>query len=265
TDRSGYCEDHRSYNDERRKAWFKRMDEQRQNSSRRGYGAEWRKLRNAKLRANPLCEICGAPASVVHHKDHNQYNDFGIIWKACADRATKNIMAGSGEKIMSGTSKSGRKRLPAGIKELKGTLQNCRENKLAPKPGKTTLEPPAYLNDIAAVDYRRKAELLDRLGVFKEGDDVALSAYAEAYSRWIDAVEHLRQNGQILTGKDGQPMRNPVLFNINNALDQMYKYLTEFGLTPVSRSRVKVDDKQKQNEWEMFSSNADPMQKKSIQ
>ena len=156
---------------------------------------------------------------------------------------------------MPGTSRSGRKKIPASIKEMKGTLQNCRENKDAPKPGRASiLEPPAHLNEIAAAEYARKAELLDRLGVFKEGDDVALAAYADAYARWVHAVELYNKTGPLVKDKKGNPARNPIAYAINNAVDTMYRFLTEFGLTPASRTRIKVDTKPSENEWEVFSS-----------
>ena len=115
TDRSGYCDEHRSYGEQRRRDFFKKLNEQRQSASRRGYGAEWRKLREAKLKANPLCEKCGAPASVVHHKDHNQFNDFWdnleSVCRACHEehhgRKKKSEHVGSmtwqGQKIQGGS------------------------------------------------------------------------------------------------------------------------------------------------------------------
>lgn len=156
---------------------------------------------------------------------------------------------------MSGTSRSGRKKIPASMKEMKGTLRPWRENKDAPKPGKASiLEPPAHLSPVAAEEYKRKAELLDRLGVFKEGDDVALAAYADAYARWVNAVELYNKTGPLVKDKKGNPARNPIGYAINNAVDTMYRFLTEFGLTPASRTRIKVDAKPTENEWEMFSS-----------
>lgn len=156
---------------------------------------------------------------------------------------------------MAGNSRSGAKKLPKEIKELKGTLRPWRENKNAPQPGRAlVLEPPAHLNEIAAAEYAKKAELLDRLGVFKEGDDVALASYAEAYARWVEAVKVINADGMIIYGKNEMPMRNPALYIINNSLDQIHKFLVEFGLTPASRSKIKVDTKPKENEWEVFSS-----------
>lgn len=166
---------------------------------------------------------------------------------------------------MAGTKNSGRKRLPTAIKELKGTLQNCRENKQAPKPGRaSSFDPPAHLDEIAAAEYVSKAELLDRLGVFKEGDSMALAAYADAYSRWVRAVRIVNRDGLLIESK-GQQVRNPVLTGLNNAVEQMYRFLTEFGLTPASRSKIKVDDKPKKNEWELFTDGNAPTVTASVQ
>jgi len=61
---------------EQRRQDYRKTHDNRGGSTKRGYGAAWQRLRAAKLRQNPLCERCGAPATVVHHKDHNQFNDF---------------------------------------------------------------------------------------------------------------------------------------------------------------------------------------------
>jgi len=50
----------------------KRYDEQRGTSAERGYDYRWRKVREWKLAANPLCELCFekgivTPATMVHH------------------------------------------------------------------------------------------------------------------------------------------------------------------------------------------------------
>lgn len=153
---------------------------------------------------------------------------------------------------MSGTSKSGAKGLPKRLKLLKGTYQSCRDNKNAPQPRKGSLKAPAYLPPLAAEEYERKAELLDRLGVFTEADDVALAAYAEAYARWRDALDKYHRTGPLLRNDKGAPVRNPLAYSLNNSIDQMYRFLTEFGLTPISRQRVSVDKEEGENEWSMF-------------
>lgn len=152
-----------------------------------------------------------------------------------------------------GREKSGRKAVPKGLKLLKGTFQSCRENKDAPQPGRGTLQAPAHLTPVAAAEYERKAELLDRLGVFTEADDAALAIYAAAYGRWVEAEKKLAKLGNIVKSPKGDAMRNPYAYVLNNAVDQMYHFLTEFGLTPASRQRVKVERKDATSEWQIFS------------
>jgi len=48
-------------------ACLARREQQRGSASERGYGARWRKLRKAFLRAHPFCARCGARATDVDH------------------------------------------------------------------------------------------------------------------------------------------------------------------------------------------------------
>ena len=63
--------------------WVRRKSdlESRRGSARdRGYTRTWEKVRRIKLNQTPLCERCTRghkikPADMVHHKDHNQFNN----------------------------------------------------------------------------------------------------------------------------------------------------------------------------------------------
>lgn len=71
-ERSSFCPAHQ------RPRW--RKDAHTASTTARGYGARWRHVRDAKLKADPLCERCTArrmvvPASVVHHRDHDQQHN----------------------------------------------------------------------------------------------------------------------------------------------------------------------------------------------
>ncbi len=43
------------------------LEATRPTATERGYGAAWRKIRNAYLQANPYCASCGAEATDVDH------------------------------------------------------------------------------------------------------------------------------------------------------------------------------------------------------
>ena len=56
----------------------------KRSSTERGYGSEWRKVRNAYLYANPLCTMCAAQgktvaANVVDHKIPHK-GDQELFW-----------------------------------------------------------------------------------------------------------------------------------------------------------------------------------------
>ena len=170
---------------------------------------------------------------------------------------------------MAGTRKSGRKEIPPSVKDLKGTRRPWDENKERPLPDRASdFTPPPHLDEIGATEYAKKALLLDKLGVFKEGDEAALACYADAYSRWVHAskiVNATKGKGYLIKSKSGCLVRNPALAVVNQSFDQMYKFLTEFGLTPASRSRVKADGEKKMSEWDMFTQNETPTEKMQVQ
>lgn len=156
---------------------------------------------------------------------------------------------------MAGTRASGRKRIPDSLKALKGTLQNCRINRDAPNPDvapQNEMQPPKFLDAVGKAEYRKKAELLHRLGVFREGDNVALAAYASAFSHWKAAMDVLNEEGLLITDVKGNKVQNPALFIVKRALEDMRHFIVEFGLTPASRQRLKVEKNEKKSEWDIF-------------
>jgi P27 family predicted phage terminase small subunit len=78
------------------------------------------------------------------------------------------------------------------------------------------------------------------LGIISKLDRAAIAAYCDAYSRWVEAATQIQQYGLIFKAPSGYPMPSPYLAILHTALDQMRAFLTEFGMTPSSRSRVKV-------------------------
>ena len=55
-----FCDEHQS------EEW-KRQDAQRGTAAERGYGAQWREVRDRFLADHPWCVNCGEPATVAHH------------------------------------------------------------------------------------------------------------------------------------------------------------------------------------------------------
>ena len=57
--------------------WAKRRKEANaRRTDQKGFihSRKWRGIRAKELLLNPFCKRCGAPATIVHHKDRNQRN-----------------------------------------------------------------------------------------------------------------------------------------------------------------------------------------------
>jgi len=79
-----YCDDHE-------KKMLKSWDSQRETAVDRGYTTRWVKLRNMKMRNDPMCERCGERgkltfAELIHHVDGNaRHNDMDNLQSLCRE------------------------------------------------------------------------------------------------------------------------------------------------------------------------------------
>ena len=84
---------------------------------------------------------------------------------------------------------------------------------------------------------------LARMGVVTVVDRAALAAYCQAWSRWVDAEGQVAKLGTLVKTSNNNVIQNPALAIANRAMEQMVKLATEFGMTPSSRSRIQVAEK----------------------
>ena len=155
----------------------------------------------------------------------------------------------------------GRKPLPTSLKVFRGTAQKCRINPHEPKPPVAAPEPPDFLGPIARREWERKVPLLVRLGVMSEVDDTALAAYCQAFERFVEAERKIRNSGLLIKTTGGNVIQNPLVGVANRAMEIMHKFLTEFGLTPASRTRITaVPHHQQHHVWEEFGPRVDESQ-----
>jgi len=138
----------------------------------------------------------------------------------------------------------GRKPKPTNLKKIEGN-PGCRPlNGNEPRPTIGELKaPPEYLNEYAKKEWERLAPILHNMGLLTELDYTAFEAYCQSYSNYRQASEQLDKQGLILTGRHGQTVKNPLNSIVNIYQQIMLKYLSEFGLTPSSRSKVTATQK----------------------
>jgi P27 family predicted phage terminase small subunit len=148
----------------------------------------------------------------------------------------------------------GRKPKPTKLKILAGT-RPARINQNEPTPAPTRPEIPEHLDALARAEWERLCPILERMGVLTEADGAALTVYCECYSKWLRARGDIQKRGLLIevartvTSKrgatietTGQVKANPAVMIEIQMARLMKEILVEFGCTPSSRSRVKVND-----------------------
>lgn len=137
----------------------------------------------------------------------------------------------------------GRKPKPTVLKVLEGNPGKRRINDREPSAPAGMPDCPGYLDDTARDEWQRTGEVLRDMGLLSLADRTALAAYCTAYSRWVQAEAAVKKFGTIVKSPDkGFPMKSPYLTIADQAMESMRKFMVEFGLTPSSRSRIKVPD-----------------------
>jgi P27 family predicted phage terminase small subunit len=71
-----------------------------------------------------------------------------------------------------------------------------------------------------------------------EIDEMAFAMLCHSWAEYLEASEKLRETGMLVKSPNGFPMMNPYLVIANTAVKKVRALLTEFGMSPSSRSRI---------------------------
>lgn len=129
---------------------------------------------------------------------------------------------------------------PTALKIIKGNPGKRPLPINEPKPRVCAPRPPLDLSKEEKKHFRKIAKQLAELKVMTALDADALSMYCVAHARWKRANDELLLDGYVVTNSMGQDTRSPWIIISEKAFDQMKGILTEFGMTPSSRSKVQV-------------------------
>jgi P27 family predicted phage terminase small subunit len=135
---------------------------------------------------------------------------------------------------------------PTHLKLVQGNPGRRPLNQNEPQPRRKMPSPPPELNDDAKREWRRVAKDLHSLGLLTWIDRAAMSAYCQAYGRWIVAERAVSEmakrdlltHGLMIKTTNGNAVQNPLIGTANKAMHAMMRYASEFGMTPSARSRL---------------------------
>lgn len=99
-------------------------------------------------------------------------------------------------------------------------------------------------DDVASSKWDELFYTLDQMGMLSSSYSGMMENYSVAYSLYSRSLAHVNENGMLVDGATGNLVRNPALIELHKAMDVMTKLQIEMGLTPASRSRVTVAERE---------------------
>lgn len=142
---------------------------------------------------------------------------------------------------------AGRRPKPTALKIAQGNPGKRKLNQLEPQPEIIDPQIPDYLSKPARKWWEMLSPMLLRLKVLTEADQLALSMLCEQAAQAEEATRLIRKGGIMVkkqlydrSGKKiGQvPVLHPAWKLQVESFKQLKGFLTEFGITPASRSKV---------------------------
>lgn len=140
-----------------------------------------------------------------------------------------------------------RPRKPTSLKILEGA-QPCRINRDEPKPPPFSDDCPEHLGDVGREAWIRISRRLEEMGVLTQADAEAVALYASTYELWRLASDQLADEGLTMMTALGTQKPHALLATIKECRSQMTRLLTQFGMTPSSRSSLHVQAKDEEDE-----------------
>lgn len=139
----------------------------------------------------------------------------------------------------------GRPPKPTALKILEGNPGRRDLNEDEPEPDELSEEYPEELIEaLGRKEWDRAIVPQIRTGQITAADRAMAVAHCQLYAAWRSQLIEGGMAANVVTaGKNNYPMPNPAVVMANKTLLLMVRVDGELGLTPSSRSRVKVKNK----------------------
>lgn len=142
----------------------------------------------------------------------------------------------------------GRKPKPTAKKKLEGNPGKRKMNEKEPKPDVMIPDAPGHFEGEALAEWKRVTQELQTLRLISNIDRAALVAYCQAWGDYVKACDTIDEEGEVITSDKGGLYQNPWVSIKNSAMDRMVRISAEFGMTPSSRTRLKVETPTEEDE-----------------
>jgi P27 family predicted phage terminase small subunit len=129
---------------------------------------------------------------------------------------------------------------PTALKNLQGNPGKRAINHREPQPNPARPPPPKWLSEAARNQWDRLAKDLHEAGLLTYIDQLALALLCENYSIWYDAKKEVDTEGIVCVSDKGNRYQNPSVGVMHTAQKNLISLMREFGMTPSSRSTIKI-------------------------
>ncbi len=138
---------------------------------------------------------------------------------------------------------AGRKASPTALKLIKGNPGKRAINKAEPKPKAVRPRKPAHIDAKAKRYWEDLCKILEDMGVLTIADGKALEMLCDAYADYRDCQAIVKKEGRTYitfsVAGDKLIKAHPAVSQASDAWKRVKSMMSEFGLTPSSRSGVK--------------------------
>lgn len=134
----------------------------------------------------------------------------------------------------------GRKNKPSALKRLNGNPGKRKLNQLEPAFEVAIPEAPDVLEGDALLEWTRVTQELAAKQIITHVDLAILMLYCQNFADWKKHRAVLKNEADFLQTDKGYTYPNPRIGLINTLGEKLAKYAAELGITPSSRTKVKM-------------------------
>lgn len=142
--------------------------------------------------------------------------------------------------------KRGPPKKPAALLKRRGTFRKDRHSDdLEPVTPPNLPAPPSHLTETERAKWNEVGSQLVKLGICSDLDAMALELLIRSYCGMCDAADELADGDLVVeVGESCTPMANPLVGIVAKQLATLKWCLTQFGMTPSSRTSIRLPETQ---------------------
>lgn len=141
---------------------------------------------------------------------------------------------------------------PTAIKRLTGNPGGKKLNDREPQPGGLPVMPEGRFDEVGVREWKRLVKVLSRMGCVTEADQGLLEATIFYYALWVKYSKLAQEKPFVKSPKSDYFMISPFVTMAEKAMRHYKELCYQFGLTPASRSNIKVDMPPEEDPVETF-------------